>query len=53
VVAGADGVRVERVRYVPTEVAHPSFEIVRASPESRQRTIGYAGREIPWLQPIG
>ena len=53
VVAGLDGVRVERVRYVPTEVAHPSFEIVRASPESRQRTIGYAGRQNPWLQPIG
>ena len=53
VVAGPDGVRVERVRYVPTEVAHPSFEIVRASPESRQRTIGYAGRQNPWLQPIG
>jgi hypothetical protein len=53
VVSGPDGVRVERVRYVPTEVAHPSFEIVRASPESHQRTIGYAGREIPWLQPIG
>jgi poly-gamma-glutamate capsule biosynthesis protein CapA/YwtB (metallophosphatase superfamily) len=53
VVAGADGVRVERVRYVPTEVAHPSFEIVRASDESRQRTVDYAGRQIPWLQPIG
>jgi hypothetical protein len=53
VLAGPDGVEVERVRYVPTEVAHPSFEIVRASPESRQRTIGYAGRQPPWLEPIG
>ena len=53
VVAGPDGARVERVRYVPTEVAHPSFEIVRASEESRQRTVDYAGRQIPWLQPIG
>jgi poly-gamma-glutamate capsule biosynthesis protein CapA/YwtB (metallophosphatase superfamily) len=48
--AGPDGVRVERVRYVPTEVAHPSFEIVRASPLSRERTIGYVGRR-PWLKP--
>jgi poly-gamma-glutamate synthesis protein (capsule biosynthesis protein) len=49
--AGPDGVAVERVRYVPTEVAHPSFEIVRASPVSRERTIGYAGRR-PWLRPV-
>jgi poly-gamma-glutamate capsule biosynthesis protein CapA/YwtB (metallophosphatase superfamily) len=49
--AGRDGVEVERVRYVPTEVAHPSFEIVRASGESRARTIGYAGRR-PWLAPV-
>jgi poly-gamma-glutamate capsule biosynthesis protein CapA/YwtB (metallophosphatase superfamily) len=48
--AGQDGVKVERVRYVPTQVAHPSFEIVRSSGESRQRTIGYAGRR-PWLAP--
>jgi poly-gamma-glutamate capsule biosynthesis protein CapA/YwtB (metallophosphatase superfamily) len=51
--AGPDGVEVERVRYVPTEVAHPSFEIVRASAESRERTIGYAGRQRAWLEPIG
>jgi poly-gamma-glutamate capsule biosynthesis protein CapA/YwtB (metallophosphatase superfamily) len=48
--AGQDGVKVERVRYVPTQVAHPSFEIVRSSGESRRRTIGYAGRR-PWLAP--
>lgn len=49
--AGPDGAEVERVRYVPTEVAHPSFEIVRASGVSRERTIGYAGRRS-WLQPV-
>ena len=52
VLAGPDGVEVERVRYVPTEVAHPSFEVVPASGESRARTIGYAGRR-PWLRPAG
>jgi Bacterial capsule synthesis protein PGA_cap len=49
--AGPEGVSVTKVRYVPTEVAHPSFEIVRASGESRARTIGYAGRR-PWLKPV-
>ncbi|MDQ5834161.1 MAG: CapA family protein [Actinomycetota bacterium] len=48
--AGPEGVSVNSVRYVPTEVAHPSFEIVRASGESRERTISYAGRR-PWLKP--
>jgi poly-gamma-glutamate capsule biosynthesis protein CapA/YwtB (metallophosphatase superfamily) len=48
--AGPEGVTVERVRYVPTEVVHPGFEIARASGESRARTIGYAGRR-PWLRP--
>lgn len=49
--SGPDGIGVKRVRYVPTEVAHPSFEIVRASSVSRERTIGYAGRR-PWLKPV-
>ncbi len=48
--SGPNGIGVKRVRYVPTEVAHPSFEIVRASSVSRERTIGYAGRR-PWLKP--
>jgi hypothetical protein len=53
VLAGPEGSKVTRVRYIPTEVSHPTFEVVRASPESRQRTIGYAGRQPPWLEPIG
>jgi poly-gamma-glutamate capsule biosynthesis protein CapA/YwtB (metallophosphatase superfamily) len=48
--AGPEGVEVPRVRYIPTEVSHPSFEVVRASAVSRARTIGYAGRR-PWLGP--
>jgi poly-gamma-glutamate synthesis protein (capsule biosynthesis protein) len=49
--AGPSGARVERVRYVPTWVQHPGFEVVRAAGESRARTIGYAGRRPPWLGP--
>ena len=49
--SGPNGIGVKRVRYVPTEVAHPSFEIVRAGGVSRERTIGYAGRR-PWLRPV-
>ena len=44
VTAGPDGAEVERVRYVPTWVQHPGFEVIRATGESRRRTIGYAGR---------
>ena len=51
VTAGPDGAAVERVRYVPTWVQHPGFEVIRATGESRRRTIGYAGR-APWLQPL-
>ena len=53
VLAGPEGSKVTRVRYIPTEVSHPTFEVVRASNESRQRTIGYAGRQPPWLEPVG
>ena len=49
--AGPDGRAVERVRYVPTWVQHPGFEVIRATGESRRRTIGYAGR-ASWLQPL-
>jgi Bacterial capsule synthesis protein PGA_cap len=35
---GPDGSRVRRVRYVPTWVSHPSFEVVRAPPDSASRT---------------
>jgi hypothetical protein len=48
--AGPEGVEVPRVRYVPTEVAHPSFEVVPAGEVSRARTIGYVGRRS-WLVP--
>jgi poly-gamma-glutamate capsule biosynthesis protein CapA/YwtB (metallophosphatase superfamily) len=51
VTAGPEGAEVERVRYVPTWVQHPGFEVIRASGESRRRTIGYAGR-APWLEPV-
>jgi poly-gamma-glutamate synthesis protein (capsule biosynthesis protein) len=51
VTAGPEGAEVERVRYVPTWVQHPGFEVIRATGESRRRTIGYAGR-APWLQPV-
>ena len=51
VVAGPKGVKVERVRYVPTWVQHPGFEVIRSSGESRDRTIGYAGQDEPWLVP--
>jgi poly-gamma-glutamate capsule biosynthesis protein CapA/YwtB (metallophosphatase superfamily) len=51
VLAGPDGVEVEEVRYIPTEVAHPGFEVVRAGGESRDRTIGYAGRD-PGIAPV-
>ena len=49
--AGPEGARVERVRYVPTFVQHPGFEVTRARGESRRRTIGFAGRRPPWLRP--
>jgi poly-gamma-glutamate capsule biosynthesis protein CapA/YwtB (metallophosphatase superfamily) len=49
--AGPDGARVENVRYVPTWVEHPAFEVVPATGESRRRTIGYVGR-APWLKPV-
>jgi poly-gamma-glutamate synthesis protein (capsule biosynthesis protein) len=49
--AGPKGAAVERVRYVPTWVQHPGFEVVRAAGESRARTIRYAGRRPPWLGP--
>lgn len=50
VLVGPEGVAVEGVRYVPTWVRHPDFGVMRATGESRRRTVGYAGR-APWLRP--
>jgi poly-gamma-glutamate synthesis protein (capsule biosynthesis protein) len=36
--------RVERIRYVPTEVRHPGHVVVRAGPASWRRTVAVAGR---------
>ena len=43
-VAGPKGVRVARVRYLPTWVQHPEYRVVRAPPASRRRTVRVAGR---------
>jgi poly-gamma-glutamate capsule biosynthesis protein CapA/YwtB (metallophosphatase superfamily) len=51
VTAGPDGVRVPRVRYIPTWVQHPEYRIVPAPAESWQRTVRVVGRRAD-LRPL-
>ena len=44
-------VRVPRITYVPTWVSHPDYMVVRATGDSRRRTVGVAGRG-PRLRPL-
>jgi hypothetical protein len=43
--------RVERIRYVPTEVRHPDYAVVRAGPASWRRTVRVVGR-ARGLRPV-
>ena len=50
--SGPEGTRVERVRYVPTWVQQPEYRVVRAPPESYQRTVATVGQR-PGIAPLG
>ena len=43
--------RVRRVSYLPTQVRHPDFTVVRARGASRRRTVAVVGRGR-WLRPV-
>jgi hypothetical protein len=43
--------RVERIRYVPTEVRRPDYVVVRAGPASWRRTVGVVGH-ARGLRPV-
>jgi poly-gamma-glutamate capsule biosynthesis protein CapA/YwtB (metallophosphatase superfamily) len=50
--SGPGGTRVERVRYIPTWVQQPEYRVVRAPPESYQRTVATVGQR-PGIAPVG